>query len=366
MVAEHRLDIYSAAGVLREQIVGQADPDNRGGFLDLAYTSRVNETGLLTVTFDAEAAALAALEHRGQVEAYRRDTDNGIAWRCEFAGLYLDQERRYTDHGEFTATCPGLLWLLATRYVLYYAGTTNRSTFSNKRAETIMKTLVDYNASANATVANGRLRTPGSLGVTVEADGGGGNVVSIGCSWDNLLATLQKLASTGGGDYNLVKTAATTWEFRWYAGQLGTDRSADVTFALEYGNMRNPVYRKARTKEATVVIVAGRGLGDERTLRIRTGGAYSAANDIEKFVQANMLSAPDSLDAEGDRSLAEMAAEDEFDFTVMQSGAKLYGRDYFLGDLVKAKYETVEATRKILGVTINSRGDVVAMEFGRV
>lgn len=364
---EYRLQIYSAAGVLREVLAGGA----LDGFIELAYTRRVNDYGLLQFALTDDAAAISSLELRSQIEVWRRNVDLGIPWYCDWRGLYLEPEYRFTDQGIFRATCVEPLWLLNTRTVLYWAGTENRNNFTGVAAETIMKTLVEYNAGPGATVGNGRLRTPNTINITVAADTAAGNVVNWACAWDNLLATLQGLAQIGGGDFNLVKIAANSWQFRWYTGQLGTDRSATVTFSLELGNMANPVYRRARIKEATVCIVGGSGEGATRRTAIRTGTDYAAGNDTEKFQQSNTLNATASLNAEGDRVLREMQAEHQLTFDVVQAGAKIYGLDYFLGDKVTAYYH-VNVTRKILSVSVGvqNSGEVgredVKIELGAV
>lgn len=348
MGTEYRLDLHTAAGVAQSTLTG----GGTGGFRTLAYSKRVDEGGRLVFQLDGDNAAIATLEHKGIVEVWRRNAEEGIAWYNDFTGLYLDQERRYTDAGQFVATCLHPLWLLGTRRILYYAGSLNLSKFTNDPAETIMKTLVEYNAGASATVGNGRLRTPGTLNITCAADTAAGGVVDWYCAWDNLLSSLQALSLIGGGDYDLVENGAGAWEFRWYTGQLGTDRSASVLFSLELGNMRNPVYRRTRSTEATVALVAGQDEGADRKTRIRTGADYAVANDIETYINAATATTDAALDAQGDKALRDLQAEHEFTFEVIQGGSKLYGRDYFMGDLVKAKYDTIEVTRKVVGVSV--------------
>src|SRR5690606_30648784 len=138
--------------------------------------------------------------------------------------------------------------------------------------ETVMKALVTYNATSSGTTADGRIRNvaTGGLTITVEADGGGGNTVDWYCAHDHLLETLQKLARIAGGDFDLIKTAATTWDFKFYDGQRGTDRSSSVIFSLDHGNMARPRYQIDRREERTVAIVGGGGEGDDRTFVTRT------------------------------------------------------------------------------------------------
>lgn len=344
MTAEYRLNINSPAGEPRAVITD---------YLALSYTRSVNAPGLLQFSLRGDHPAIGELQLDGQIEVWRRDPVAGIGWHRDFQALYRHQERSYTEQDLFTATCPGVLSLLARRHVAWSAGTANRSAFSNKRSETIMKMLVDYNAGPAATAANGRLRDGVIAGISVAADAAGGTARDWNCSYANLLETLRSLADVGGGDFDLVPTGAATWEFRFYAGQLGSDRSAAVVFSLAYGNMANPVYRHDRREEKTVAIVGGQGEGSERQIVVRTGPDYAADNDIELFVDGSNYETAAGLQSSGDKRLAEARAVQEFAFEVLQTPACAYGRDYYLGDLVTARYGAIEATRKVTSVTIS-------------
>jgi len=348
MTASYKLRLHSAAGALIAEVTD---------FSELSYTKRVNAPGMLTFKMSEDHAAVALLENRSQVEVHRRNQDLGIDWYCDFYGLYLDQHHAYTDRGVFTANCPGQMWLLGTRIAAWYASTANRTKFTSDPAETIMKTLVDYNACANATTGNGRQRDGAITGLSIQADGANGSTLDWNCAWKNLLTELRALALVAGGDFDLIKTAAQAWEFRWYTGQRGTDRSATVTFALGYGNLANPYYRHNRIGEKTAAIVGGQGEGSSRDIVIRTGDDYAAGNDVEVFVDARGYSTTAGYNAAGDKRLDELQARDEFGFDVVQTEACLYGAvaaggHYELGDLVTARAFGIERTHKFIAVTV--------------
>ncbi len=343
MSTDYRIDILTPAGVKQAEITD---------YLDLAYTRRVNAPGLLSFTLSGEHAAIAELEDKGQVVIYRRNTAMGLSWTADFWGLYRAQQRSYSDRDLFRARCPGILTMLGWRQVAWYAGTANRSTFSAVAAETIVKTLVSYNAAGSATVANGRLREGAITGLSVQWDGGAGNTLSLSYAWQNLLTALQKIAPVAGGDFDLVKTGAATWEFRWYTGQLGTDRTATVVFSLGYGNMAEPVYEYDRINECTVAIVGGQGEGSGRAIVVRTGTDYGVSNDIETFVDGRNSSVTAALNADGDEGLETARAREQFAFKVLQTPASFYGVHYQLGDLVTARWRDIVATQKIVAVSI--------------
>jgi len=345
MGAEYRIDIHTAAGVKLAEVTD---------FLALSYTRQVNAPGLLTFLLPGDHKIVSQLEDKAQVIVYRRNPAMGLpAWTADFWGLFRAQRRSYTDRDLIEIRCPGILTMLSWRIVAWPAGRGDRSTFLNVRAETIAKTLVNYNAGPGATVTNGRVRDGVIAGLAVQADASGGKSMSIDCAWSNLLETLQKVAATGGGDFDLVKTGAQEWEFRWYSGQRGTDRTLTQLFALERGNMAEPEYIYDRLEERTVAIVGGQGGGAGRTVVVRTGPGYLATNDIETFVDASNSATTEALNASGDSRLEETRAKQEFKFKVLQTPASYYGVHYFLGDLVKARYRNINVTQKIVAVTIS-------------
>ena len=172
-------------------------------------------------------------------------------------------------------------------------------------------------------------------------------------------------------DFDLVKTGATAYEFRWYTGQLGTDRSASVTFAMERGNMANPTYKETRLKEKTVACVYGQGQGSDRDYVTRTGTNYHVSdNNIELYVDARNVDFGDTsgLNAKGDLKLDELEARSAFKFDVLQAPATLYGVHYFLGDLVTAMNPFTGASYTLMvdQVTVdfnNTKGEDITVDM---
>jgi hypothetical protein len=349
VATDYKLRFYNPAGTLTAEV---------NDFLDLQYSKEVNKPGYLEFRLNGDHAAIADLSLNSQVEVYRKNTAMGLtAWTCDFYGLWEYQRYEYTDREVFVGRCPGQLAMLGWRIVNWVAETSNRSSFSSAKAETVMKTLVDYNLGANATTGNGRLRAGDMTGISCAADGAAGNTVDWACCKDNLLETLQRLADVGGGDFDLVKTAAAMWEFRWYTGQLGTDRTATVIFSLPRGNMASPVYIIDRTEERTVACVGGQGQGAQRATVTRTGTDYNATtNNREMFVQANNVTTTAGLNTVGDMRLLETEQKKSLSFKVVQTPSCFYGVHYFLGDLVTGYYKT-SGTFKVQSVSVNVGSD---------
>lgn len=331
---------------------------------EIQVTKVVNSPGILRARMRGNLAAIDSLVHRSQIELWRRDPDNGLDWYRYFAGEYLEPE--WEDSGEpfFTMNVVGHLDKLRRRIVAYYAGTANRSKFTSSPAETVMKTLVDYNAGPNALTANSRIRNGVITGISIQADGANGNTKSWYCAWDNLLETLQKFATIGGGDFDLVKTAANAYEFRWYTGQLGTDRTSTVTFSLETGTITNPKYKYSRLEEKTVAIVGGSDSGSSRNVTTVNGADFSATNDIEIFVNASSVDTADLAD-QGEKQLFDVRAREEFTYDVTQTPSAALDKHYFLGDLISVinpfTGSTITQKIKEITISIDSEGEQITI-----
>jgi len=350
---EYRIDLKTLSG---EKVAELTGADGLG-FLALAYTKRVNEPGLLSFTLDGNNPALGLLQRRGQVEVWRRNRRLGIDWYVDFRGLYLGQRHQTQDYSTAQITCPGVMTMLGWRHIAYPAGTTDRSAFSNQRAETVMKTLVNRNVGPGATTTDGRLRNGTIPGITVAPDQGRGNLVTWNCAWDNLLTSLQQLAGIAGGDFDLTQTDPAEWTFEFYPGQLGTDRSGTLTFSLSFGNMGGPVYTLDYTGAKTVAIVGGQGREEDRELSVVLGDEYATDWDIEVFVNASSAkTAQGRIDA-GLAALYERRTKETLSYEVLQTASAAYGRDYFLGDLVRAQYGPMSVTQKVAGVTVEFDSD---------
>jgi len=351
MAAEYRLHIKSAAGALQHIVTD---------FNQISYTKIVNSPGLLTFDVGTTHRLVDDLTLDSQIEVWRHDAANSIAWYCDFYAFFRAERRAANSDGNstFTAYCPGQMDLLNRAIVAYPAGTADRTVFTADAAETVANTIVKYNATSSGTTGDGRIRAVAIAGVGVEADGAAGNTIDFSCAWRYLLNSLQDIASIGGGDFDLIKTAAATWEWRWYEGQLGTDRSATVRFSLAHGNMATPVLTRYDLNERTVAIVAGQGEGSERSTAAREGTNYdSGDNYAEVFVDARNYTTAAGLQGAGDSRLAELEARDNLIFDVLQVPSTLYGSHYFLGDLVTGYYEGFTATKKIRAVTVGFAQD---------
>jgi hypothetical protein len=335
-LAIYRIDVFDELGIKRGSLTGNAaGGSERSGFLSFACQRRRNAPGLLAITLRGDHALLLELADKWQFELWRRPT--GQDWVREFVGIFRAGQWSWAEKSTIVLYCPGILSLLNMRVINYPATTVDRTVYEGVPAETIAKSMVTYNITSAATIANGRKRDgtnwPASQ-ISVEADAASGTVLQWYCFGQYLLDGLQKLASVGGGDFDLVKTGSQAYEFRWYEEQLGV--MTNVKFSLTLGNMGTPQVDQIWTNERTVACVWGQGDDDTRDYTTRYGRNYATDNDIEMFVNASSVSKDDvsGLENQGDRDLSEQEAQRVFKFASLQAPATLYGIHYQLGDLV--------------------------------
>lgn len=347
MSVQYRIDIANAAGTKIDEI-----SDMRR----VAVGRQVNAAGRVEVELAADHRAIASLADKCRITVYRRWPEQAIDWYAVQEGLFRDEvyETLSDEQRIYTLIAPGPLSILDWTANAYAADTSGKTTWSSVRAETIMKNLVTNNCTASATTGNGRDRTRLSGGtlngltIAVQADASGGNLLSYTSSRGMLLAELKAVWDAGaGGDFDLIRTGATTYEFRFYAGQRGTDRTASVTFAEAWGTMGQPKLTRTRSSEATVAIAAGQGQKSRRAIRVRTGANYSTSNDVERVVDGRQAATNAALDAVGDAALTKLRSRVQLAFTPLQTPARLLDREYFLGDKVASSYAGATFTHQV-------------------
>lgn len=354
---------YDRTGVLKH---GFIDP------LWARYTESVTGDEPLVFALHEDHAALADAEEFDILEVRLRNTELGIESGGDFVrtfvGIFRDWDLETDDDGltYYTFYAPEERHILSWRSVLWYAGVTNRSEFSGVPAETIMKTLVQYNCTADASVVNGRQREGDlepdmNVDITIIADTGAGEILSASMMGANLLAAFQKINDQAGGDFSLEWQGLNDWEFDFHPGQLGEDKSTGpdrVLFSLKNNTMRNPRLQR-RGARATTAIAAGQGKGAYRQISAVDGPDYAAGYDLETFVDARNEPEAAGREFRGLARLEEQHVHEELSFDVLQTSNQFYSpvvvagrKTYRAGDLVLATYGT-EQVRKIEKVIVN-------------
>jgi hypothetical protein len=352
----------------------------------LIYTKRVNNVDDYTLVIDGELALVDDFVLDGQIEILRRDIASSppIPSTVDFEGFHRTTVRETNVDGLSTFTSRGAGYddLLRRRAILYLATTAQAE--KSGIGETVMKEYVDENAGSGAT-APPRLFAGVNTGFTIQADGAAGTAWEGERSFRPLLAVLREIAEATDVDFKVNGTGPATFQFTAQARPLGIDRSqtgidpatglnaagnAPLVFALGFGNMGQPVYSLQRSAEVNAVIVLGQGNATNRVVEERTSEAVSAStwNRLESVQNANQEALIAGLDVFGDAILAKLQAKEDFNFEVIQTDATKYGRDYFLGDLVTARYKDIERTKQIISVTVSvvTGNETITVELGDI
>jgi len=351
-----RIDILDKNGIKQDEISDFID--------DVSSVISVNNFGTMAFVLPERHRVLGYLDIDYRAELYFKYS--ATDWILFFGGLVQQFNTQKDLSGKSEITCLGYESLLARRINAYYADTTDKTKFLNKKAETVLKTLVNYNLTSNATVANGRLRDgtsyPSNI-ITIEADSAGGNNIYYYCAYINILTALQDVCKIGGGDFSFERVDDNEFQIKWHNNQLGTDRRNDVIFAIERANMSMPDYRLNKMTERTVAIVGGQGDKSDRDIQIENASWYSADYDYEMFVDSTDVEYGDTsgLTDKGLKKLSEARAVESFSFDVLQAESTRFGIDYYLGDIVSAinpyNNNTIVQKVKSVGLELRQNGE---------
>lgn len=312
------------------------------------------------------------------IEFWRMNKEANIQKYREAATFHRTPLYAYDKRGQltFSSSSVGLNDLLNRRIVYNYAGD-DRCTKSDV-AETVMKEFVDEQVGPNATVAAGRLAEGATTGLTIEIDAGLGDTWDGSRAWQNVFTVLEGIAEAKDMAFwvEIIDASVPSFMFRVKEKPYGSDRSTTgidsstgrnaagnrpIIFSDQIGNAIAPSYAILRDTEANVAVVLGRGNEDERNVRERTlaGTTYdtdSPWNRREIAVHATQETTDDSLDERGDETLENTVPQTIVGLDIVQHPSCLYGRDYFLGDIITVRVGGLEVNRTITGVNINVEG----------
>lgn len=324
----------------------------------LYYKKQVNHIGLAVLTVPDTHPILDLIVDDLLLEIWfisAPPSGGSISDAQDFIGLYRDHQVATDGDGNtyYMLYFLGTLDILKRYIMAYPPGVNNKTSWVGARVDTIAVNIVDANCTANATTANGRLRTATVIKGLTATGGGLAAIVNYAASYRNVLEVLQTLADLGGFDFDILRpsTASINLTFSVYYPILGSDLHTTIIFDLNLDNVKTANLDGERLKENTVAIVGGAGEGAARAISIRTGANYSATNEYEIFVDARN-SASTELAAIGDAKLAELQARTNINVDIAPSSGYVYRRDYKLGDLVTASFAGVMLTKKISTVEV--------------
>lgn len=343
MSAQYRIDVRTLSGTKIAEITE---------YQRLNYVRRRNQPGECAFTLNDLSSKIALFSDDCFIEIWRKNTNFGLNWYPDFYGIYRAEERELEKIGIFTAYAPGILDLLNDRIVAYPPRTTNRSEFTSKPAETILHTLVKYNATASGTTADGRIRLATVPGISVGTDLARGPTVAYWeCAEQPLLETMYDLATQYKVAFDITNIGISSWRWDYI---VNTDVSDSQVFSIARNNVRRIRYTRDRRNERTVAIIGGKGEGTLKEYDIRTGANYNvSSNNREMYVNASSAESLDETYMEGDRELSDKEARPEIEFEVMQTNSSYYGVHYNLNHLVTGQYRGTDYLLVVTEVAVS-------------
>lgn len=371
MAARYEINLRDQAGALVGVIAE---------WISLRYTSRVNAVGEFELRLDQSNPNVGAFVLDAQVEVRRQDLAASpvINQYTDFGAFHrtFAYETDAFDDDTFRSIGVSYEDLLARRVIAY--DTASAGAAKSGAGETVMKAYVNENGGPLSTILNGR-RTAGVFpGFTVGVDAAGGGTWSGDRASRRVIDVLREISDATNVDFRVVNTGPATWEFQAQVEPIGQDRTVTgldpntglngagnvpVIFSLGAANMGAPAFTTSRVNEKTIAIVLGQGIQSDRIVAvvISTAQADSPWNTIEAAFNANEESVPLALASVGAAKLTALQARESFGFDILQQPGTLYGRDYFVGDLITARYLTFERSIKIAAVTVEVIGGVESL-----
>lgn len=334
----------------------------------MTLTKALNSVGTFTMKINGDDVKIPLLELDGQIEVWRKPT--GESWYLEWEGLIRSQRRSTSEAGERTLELQAYSYnhLLQRRIIAYREGTAYAE--KSDAAETVMKAFVDENAGPSATNPP-RIGDGVIPGLSIQADTSLGGLWEGSRAFKNLLEVCIEISYANHIDFDVIGVGAGLFDFRTYYPYRGDDRTntgldpetglnssgnPPVIFSLYSNTMTAVEYNSDRASETNRVYVLGAGETTSllvETVDNSTAIAESTWNQCEGTASASSETSATALEAYGYAMLYQLRAKDVVSFSVLQQPSLIYGRDYFVGDLVTAVYDEFVFNKKIVSANIS-------------
>lgn len=337
----------------------------------LNYVKQVNNFHNLQLVLDADDPNIQYFTLDTLLEVWRKIP--GEPWYREITTVFRTAQYNLYDNGRetFTGYFRGLTDFLHRRHILYPANTA--FTLKQGPADDVMKAFVRENtltADIGATRKSTDVYDAAVYGLSVVDDLSLAPEWTGGKAWLNLFDVLNEIGSPPSNvDFEIVRVgySGLDFEFVTYYPQAGEDLRTSITFAVSIGNMRNVVFTRSRTEEATVVAVLGDGEGTSRRVVVRmadeTQRLASRWNVIETTTDARSQSSIMAFRSQGDELLEKLKVQDRFEFEALQTPQRLYGKHYNVGNIVSAAYRTFFSIKKLISASVSVKDGKEGITF---
>ena len=310
-------------------------------------------------------------------DLFFQNTDMMVqVWRKQDGGtksifnVYFIRELEYiTSNGKLVIQLTGadMNELLRRRIVAYYKGSDTATKFTyadDMLKEILSEAIVDGVAPA---VDDGT-RVWNDL--TIAADTSSGPILTQDIPFKKLLTlqgggvfgTIVKASRAEGTEVffdivpDVVTSNSISFKFITKIGQPGMDRTDTIVFSQRNNNLKQPKLKFSYLKEENYIYGLGAGKKSNRTVvQVGDSSRYNASqwNRCEGVAESR-----DQGDEDGVREAARAKLDATrpiriFQASLIDTRAIRYGRDYNVGDKVKARYAGFSFDTLIRGVVLS-------------
>jgi len=329
-MVEYTMNIYSASGTPLGIITD---------FSEIQIAGIVNGYDVLNCTVKYSSPYTSYLVQGNVVEVYLQNTDIGITSHLVFSGFIQGTSFTSSQQKQWSIVAFGYEHILSYRVIAWDEAIENVTQWNNVYASTIIDNNLDKNFRLGSqTVGVGGRAVDGYiLGFPTVNQLGIGNQLSIsGVPYNNCLTAIQNVATQGNIDFSLTRTYYGGMNFLVGSPILGTDRTDSVVFSIEADSISSLTVSYDYTQYANTAIVRGYGSENSVVRVVRPATPLTGLSMRETFVDDSPSGNNTVLlSATGDLALSEIALNTRtVDVQVIQQPQVLYGKHYFLGDLV--------------------------------
>ena len=338
-------------------------------FTDLAIVRVTNGYDTLQMSILNSVAGASYLVADANVKVYRKNDSLGIPSTLEFSGTIVKTVVTQAEITMLTVTAFGFEHILSRRVIAWPSNREFTTTFSLEYPSYIIQRLLNSNIGADATSTvsptYGKNRMLNGVIPNFETitymEAFGDLISSVdGLSLQNLLSAVQEVALTGNIGFAMDWNESTnTYSWRMAAYRLGSDRSSTVIFSTGTGTAGSIETTIDYTQSWNTAIMKGKGTGASATRFIYPENHPTGLAQRETFLTS----------ADGTTSLnaatAVLAYKEQLQnitqvtCSVQQALGLLYGRDYFVSDLVSVQTNTQRYQLQVKSVALSMSSDGV-------
>lgn len=199
--------------------------------------------------------------------------------------------------------------------------------------------------------------------------------IDIQFTGDNLYEAIVEMCASCDLGFKITLSTDNELVFELYAGKhrdYSQNANPFITFSPKFDNLESSSYVSSDETLRTIALVAGEGEGADRT-RITTSlyeTPYTGLERRELYVDARDISSTDGdtqisaedyqklLETRGLSYLIDYMSTEEFEGSVNPYSMFVYGRDYFVGDVVQIENEFgIQAKVRITEIIRSSATD---------